>query len=65
VSNHTGGVLGDQGKLRNELFRRPNSLHERRDLVGVSDECRADYLCDHRMVRVVLGSDDDARPFQK
>jgi hypothetical protein len=30
VSNHTGGVLGDQRQLRNELFRRPNALDERR-----------------------------------
>jgi len=27
---------------------------------GVSDECRADHLCDHGMVRVALGTDDDA-----
>jgi len=60
VSNHTGGVLGDQRQLWNELFRRPNALDERRDLVGVSDECRADHLCDHGMVRVALGTDDDA-----
>jgi hypothetical protein len=60
VSNHTGGVLGDQRQLRNELPRRPNALDERRDLGGVSDECRADNLCDHGMVRVALGTDDDA-----
>ena len=28
VSNHAGGVLGDQRQLRNELFRRPNALEE-------------------------------------
>jgi len=60
VSNHTGGVLGDQRQLRNELLRRPNALDERRDLVGVSHECRTDHLCDHGMVRVALGTDDDA-----
>ena len=59
VSNHTGGVLGDQRQFWNELLRRPNALDERRDLVGVSDECRADHLCDHGMVRVTLGTDDD------
>jgi hypothetical protein len=26
----------------------------------VSDECGADHLRDHRMVRVTLGTDDDA-----
>jgi hypothetical protein len=26
----------------------------------VSDECRADHLCDHGMIRVALGTDDDA-----
>jgi hypothetical protein len=26
----------------------------------VSEECRADQLCDPRMVRVALGTDDDA-----
>jgi hypothetical protein len=41
-------------------FRRPNALDERRDLVGVSDECRADHLCDHGMVRVALRTDDEA-----
>ena len=60
VSNYTRRVLGDQRQFRNELFRRPNALDERRDLVGVSDECRADHLCDHGMVRVALGTDDDA-----
>jgi peptide/nickel transport system substrate-binding protein len=30
------------------------------DLVGVFDECRADHLCDHGMVRVALRTDDDA-----
>jgi hypothetical protein len=60
VRNHTGGVLGDQGQLRNELVRRPNALDEQRDLVGVSNERRADDLCDHGMVRVALGTDDDA-----
>jgi len=59
MSNHTRGVLGDQRQLRNELFRRPNALDERRDLVGVSDECRADHLCDHGMVRDALGTNDD------
>ena len=60
VSNHTGGVLSDQRQLRNELFRRPNALDERRDLVRVSDECRAHHLGDHGIVRVALGTDDDA-----
>jgi hypothetical protein len=60
VSDHTGGVLGDQRQLRDELFRRPNALDERRDIVGLSDECRADYLGDHGVVRVALGTDDDA-----
>jgi hypothetical protein len=27
---------------------------------SVPDECRADYVCDHGMVRVALGTDDDA-----
>jgi hypothetical protein len=39
---------------------RPDALDEGRDLVGVSDECRADHLCDNGMVRVALGTDDDA-----
>jgi len=60
VSDQTGGILGDERQLRNELFRRPNALDERCDLVGVSDECRADQLCDPRMVCVALGTDDDA-----
>jgi hypothetical protein len=60
VSDHTGGVLGDQRQLRDELFRRPDALDERCDLVGVSDECRADNLCDRGVVRVALGTDDDA-----
>src|SRR5215204_4101674 len=60
VSNHTGGVLGDQRQLRNELLRRPNALDERRDVVGVSHECRADHLCDHGTVCVALRTNDDA-----
>lgn len=59
VSYHTGRILCPQRQLRHELFRRPNALDERRDLVGVSDECRADHLCDHGMIRVALGTDDD------
>jgi hypothetical protein len=59
VSNHTRGILGDQRKLRNEPVRRPNALDERRDLVGVLDECRADHLCDDGVVHVALGTDDD------
>ena len=38
----------------------PNALDERRDLVGLPDECRADHLGDHGMVLVTLGTDDDA-----
>ena len=60
VSNHTGGVLGDQRQLRNELLRRPNTLDEQRDLVWVPDERRANRLCDHAIVRVALRTDDDA-----
>ena len=60
VSNHTGGVLGDQRQLRDELIRLPNALDERRDLAGVSDECRANHLCDHGMVCLALGTDDDS-----
>ena len=60
VSNHAGRVLGDQRQLRNELLRSANALDERRDLVGVSDERRADHVCDRGMVCVTLGTDDDA-----
>ena len=60
VRNHTGGVLGDQRQLRDELLGRAYALHERRDLVGMSDESGADYLGDDGMVRVALGTDDDA-----
>jgi len=60
VSDHTGGVLGDQGQLRDVLLRRPDALDERRHVVGVSDECRTDHICDHGMVRIALGTNDDA-----
>jgi hypothetical protein len=59
VRDHTGRVLGDQRQFRNELFRRPKALDERRHLVGVPDECRADHLCDRGLVCVALGTDDD------
>jgi len=40
--------------------RHPNPLDERHDLVRMSDEGRADQLYDHGIVRVALGTDDDA-----
>jgi hypothetical protein len=59
MGNHTGGVLGDQRQLRNELLRRPNALDERRDVARMSGECRPNHLCDHRKVGVALRTNDD------
>jgi hypothetical protein len=60
VSDHTGRILGDQRQLGNELLRGADALDERRDLVGVSDECGANDLRDRGMVGVALGTDDDS-----